>query len=465
MSIQRVILCGCAILAWFGAQENLWAQKKGLIHMPPAIELSNGQKAVFVDIRWAQYKIIVDIDQKVVEVWTNLEFQNWEEGLPIIDLVPNPLAVTMADQQLKTREIRTPDKATYLRVIEANVSPGNHLVQIRHRLTKGVSFGDGSAGLAFWYSDLDDREFLEQFLPTNLEYDLYPMFFRIELRGATQVHRVFTNGKLTALDEGVWNVEFPEHFSASSPFFHLGRESDFEVQATTFASKKGKPLPVIIYGKEGVDIEDFTSRAHETLKELERDYGAFPHDKLVVYAAPSFPGGMEYSGATITNLWALSHEITHSYFGRGLIPANGNSGWMDEAIASWRDANYPRLDDPGYSRANLAKFSPYRRTTTRDAYTKGRNFMGYLDSRIADKKQSGLKVFLGEFLREKLFQPITTNTFQLALEAYMSDTLGDEFNQYVYDANHVWGLQSVEPLAPRSPYHPRIDFSQWIELL
>jgi hypothetical protein len=63
---------------------------------------------------------------------------------------------------------------------------------------------------------------------------------------------------------------------------------------------------------------------------------------------------MEYCGATMTDPGALGHELTHSWFARGVMPANGNTGWIDEAVASWRDDGYPRASRaPNRSAVNL----------------------------------------------------------------------------------------------------------------
>ena len=78
------------------------------------------------------------------------------------------------------------------------------------------------------------------------------------------------------------------------------------------------------------------------MRELEQTYGPYPHEALLIYCTGNISGGMEYAGATMTSLEALGHEITHSWFARGVMPANGNAGWIDEAIARWRDRGYPR---------------------------------------------------------------------------------------------------------------------------
>lgn len=132
----------------------------------------------------------------------------------------------------------------------------------------------------------------------------------------------------------------------------------------------------------------------------------------------------------MTSLHALGHEITHSWFARGVMPANGNAGWIDEAIASWRDQGYPRaaaavLRPP----ANLAGFSPYRRHTPSESYEMGSLLLSELDLLFGG---AGLRPLLARLFRERRRQVITTPLFQSFLEEQTGMALAPIFNRYVY---------------------------------
>lgn len=444
------------ICLWLFCSTAVQAQK-GYILPPPSFDVGNGAQGIFINILWARYTITFDVEHAQVVALTQFEFQNWDEGAPLFDLVPEPIEITLDGERVQSRVIKTPDRETKLRLIDSVVSKGNHMVTIRHRLTQGVKFKGDRVNSGFWYSDLDDRQFLEQFLPSNLEFDTYFVSMRVRVIGTTIEHVLLTNGVVTPINENEWQIRYPEFYNTASLFFHLGPRDEFQISQTEFKSVSGKVLPVIVYSKsESVDLDSFATRSHATLQELERDYGSFPHEKLIVYANPQFDGGMEYAGATITNLWALSHEITHSYFGRAVMPANGNAGWIDEAVASWRDARYPRLQDPGYSSGNLARFSAYRRTTTEDAYTLGRNFIGYLDNLFA-QRGSSMKAFLRDLVAKRAYEPISTPFFKSWLEAAYGAKMDDDFRQYVY--NREAALWDDEEKSPRNPYHPRLSQS------
>jgi hypothetical protein len=133
----------------------------------------------------------------------------------------------------------------------------------------------------------------------------------------------------------------------------------------------------------------------------------------------------------MTSLGALGHEITHSWFARGVMPANGNAGWIDEAVARWRDRGYPRYSaaSPHRPPVNLAGFSPYRRHTPREPYALGSLLLTELDRLFSP---DGLRPILARLFRERQRQLITTPLFQAFLEQQTRVSLESIFNRCVY---------------------------------
>src|SRR5690606_28199516 len=115
--------------------------------------------------------------------------------------------------------------------------------------------------------------------------------------------------------------------------FHLGETGRFVERSAVYHGLE-KEIPVLVYSPRSDLADSGLARALSVLAELEGTYGPYAHAKMVAYITPD-GGGMEYCGATMTSLWALEHEFTHSWFARGVMPADGNAGWIDEAIASW----------------------------------------------------------------------------------------------------------------------------------
>jgi hypothetical protein len=114
------------------------------------------------------------------------------------------------------------------------------------------------------------------------------------------------------------------------------------------------------------------------------------------------------------------------------MPANGNAGWIDEAIATWRDNGYvQRPPDPDRVPVNLAGFSPYMRHTPMDAYYYGSLLLSELDY-MFEQGGSGLRPMLSKLYLQKRRQQITTEYFKAFLEAESGQDFGPMFSRFVY---------------------------------
>ena len=141
-------------------------------------------------------------------------------------------------------------------------------------------------------------------------------------------------------------------------YFHISEKGRFAIERSVYKGLE-KDIPVVSYTEKRKTAQEAMQRTLEFLAELEADYGAYTHDSMTVYIAGK--GGMEHCGATITSMSALGHEITHSWFARGVMPANGNAGWIDEGTARWRDNGYPTAK--GFTTrtpVNLSSYSPFK---------------------------------------------------------------------------------------------------------
>lgn len=202
------------------------------------------------------------------------------------------------------------------------------------------------------------------------------------------------------------------------------------VREASFTGAK-REIPIKAYGEAPAEVEQALADASEVLRELEQTYGPYTHDSLLIYCTGNINGGMEYAGATMTSLEALGHEVTHSWFARGVMPANGNAGWIDEAIARWRDFGYPRAPNlPARPPVNLAGFSPYRRHTPSESYAMGSLLLSELDQMFS--AGGGLRPVLARLFQEKQRQLISTLFFQTFLEETTGISLGPIFDRYVY---------------------------------
>lgn len=406
---------------------------------PPVINLENN-KLVFSDFQHARYILTYDISKKVATVETHIYFHQAEDGQPAFDALFAIDSAELDGQPVAFDKIGVPavSKKGPIYFSKVSVAAGEHIWKIRSRLSENVLFRPQTVSSSFMMSDLKEPgRYLSTYVPGNLEYDHYAMEFEVTVVGGDPtLQDVLANGDVQKVSDNQWKVTFPEYFTGSSVFFHLLEKNSFDFINTSLVSMDGRTLPVTIFNKKsllGPSTEIYRKATFETIAYLESKWGPFPHSKIVIYGTGALRGGMEYCGATVSNLESLEHELTHSYYARGVMPYNGNAGWIDEAIAMWfakpHDGVPDLLDAMPFSRSFLISGSIYNRLTNDDAYQKGGRLIAHINSLTGDK----LFGMLVDFKNKNLFQSVTSEDFRLFLEGASGISLKELFDRYVYN--------------------------------
>jgi hypothetical protein len=422
---------------------SAWAN----LHLAPPDFNYQEMRATFVDFKKAHYEITYDVRKKLTTVKSRIEFDSRSLGSPLFDLIPDAKNVYLDGMPVSVVEISAPNDSK-LRMVNAVISDGHHVLEMENTIRENVKYLWWKRGVhsAFWIRDLKDRKFLEQYVPSNFEFDQYQMTFVIKFEGNDRVNQdIFTNGEVKEIEKNVYQIDFPSYFTVSCPYFHTtpkGRMRRFDY---TYKSISGREIPMTVYSPWYLKTSSFKRYSLQVMEELEADYGAWAHPRFLAYGTLPGTGGMEHSGATATSLGALDHEMLHSYFAKGVMPANGNSGWIDEAIASWRDYGYQRL--------------VYNRQTDSRSYALGREFMGYLDYRLQDV--GGLKAFLKAYFAAYKHQVITTEHFKNNLEFFSGLDLTSDFNTYIWGEDRAEDKRSLGV----SHHHKALTKKQLLKLL
>lgn len=410
------------------------------------------QRLVWIDIEKATYEITFNHLEKKNNVKTTFYFKTSERGYPIFDLVNKPLGVYINGKAIANEETDTPDFASKVRYAKELLDPGTHKMEIYSEITEGVKYQKKkgvSAG--FFILDLTDRKFLEQYLPTNYEYDQYKMDFHVRILNTDRYHNVFANGDVKTISPFEFKISYPEYYNASSVYFHLVPLTKFKRLYFNYSSIDGREIPVTIYSTLWSTNSIMKKKVIKEIAELENDYGPWPHPRVLVYAH-DISGGMEYPGATMSSLISIGHELQHSYFAKGILPKNGNSGWMDEAIASWKDKGYKTIKKPFYVTFNLGNHSVYTRKTDSHSYKYGRDFIGYLDYILKSNSFSGMKEFLKFYFEKRKYTTVSTQDFIDDLESYSGLPLKDYFDQYIFGISNK--NDDFDDINENSIHHP-----------
>lgn len=421
-------------------------------HTPRSFAVSGG-KAVFADFSEAVYNITYDLNAKTASVVAEIKLETREAGFPIFDSVAVPTSVVFDGAAVTAVETKTPNRETTLRYVNKLTSPGVHTLKVEVPLTSLVKFAANGVSSAFWTSDLSERQFLERYLPANFEFDQVKMTFNVAFVGAKTQQLIYTNGTMTQTKNNVFKISYPSYYTSSSVYFHVVPQGTVNELRFSLKSIDGRNIPSVVYfstSSFGGNLEKLKNKTTEVFHELESDYGPFPHPSITVLQAGS--GGMEYCGATMTDFSALGHELFHSYFARGVMPANGNSGWLDEALASWRDDGYQTLDTLSGS-TGMSSHPYYTRITDTQAYSFGERFMSYLDGKT--KAKGGLKPFMRYMVDKKSFAPLFVEEFIKEMNQFYGISVDADFQRYTFSkttfgqstkSNHVHKKMTVEEM-------------------
>lgn len=424
------------------------------LHLAPPDFNNNYGRAMFVDFERAEYDITYNVKRKKTNVRTRITFKAEKSGQPLFDLIPLPKNATLNGHPVKIVETKAPDGSLLRQVLET-VGPGEHVLEMENTFRKNTRYKllSRKVSSAFWIRDLKYRKFLEQYIPSNFEFDQYKMIFNVKFEGTSRARQdIYTNGEVTEVSPNEYKIEFPEYYTVSSPYFHTTPKGQKKRIDFTYKSIDGRDIPVTVYTSWWSHPRKFQKESIRVFKELEADYGPWGHKSFVAYETFPGTGGMEHAGAAQTSFGALDHEMLHSYFAKGVMPANGNAGWIDEAIASWRDKGYQRKPRPEFTGSDLGAHSVYQRNTDSRAYVLGNEFMSYLDYRLQD--MGGLKAFLKGYFHAYKHTVITTEHFKNNLEFFSGLDLTDDFNTY------IWGENSSKDnhlLMEENPVHGPID--------
>lgn len=417
----------------------------------------NGESYAPADFEKMNLDLRFLVTEFVAHGFAQIEFHATTDGFAYF-LSEAPVSTALLNGnpvQITTR--LDPDKLNQLHVIQKPLRKGElYRLQVNYKLpTRRVSFQNGGANFLTSMADIGKGNFFEAYAPSSFEYDAFSLKMSLALEGGKAplpAHSLFANGTAKAGSGGTtWEVEFPPYFTASSFYLHLTNTP--LIVFTSAYQGKNKLIPITVYSKD----KELATRAIALLpglfQELELTYGPYAHGSFIAYISGS--GGMEYGGATITSISALGHELTHSWFARGVIPSDGRSGWIDEAIASWRDNEYFRATQLGWRLpTNLGRISAFQRFTVSNSYVDGRNLLSELDLILAG--QGGLRPVLRDFYETWKRKSIRTADFRFFLEEKSGMNFGDLFQKYVYaDTSFTGDSASTDSVFPEGQtLHP-----------
>lgn len=422
--------------------------------LSPKIFEVDGQTLVPMNFEDQRLKITFDISQKTSWATSQIRFRQMKDGRAYFQLSASPFSVKLDGLPVEISEVQDPEQQhqNYWALNRVSLAEGEHVMSLEYELPSNRVTFYPDAGLGFLtdMTDLYQARFFEYWGPASFEQDAFRMVMELEIQNSNIEHQIFSNGQVVQKSPSSWTIDFPDYFTSSSFYVHLTDRKLFVKKGVIAGSQNF--FPVTVYSSSDLLAQSAFDSLPRIFAELERDYGPYVHDRFIAYINPG-GGGMEYSGATITGLNALEHEMFHSWFARGVLPAEGRSGWIDEAMASWRDYGYFQGDTSLYRRpTNLSDYSSYRKSTAPNSYLDGRELLADLDVVFAEF--GGMKVLMRSFFERYQRRVVTTEEFWSFLKLKTAKNIDPYFRRYVFQQGSDISRQAVKDFEQTRSLHP-----------
>lgn len=379
--------------------------------------VTNGIQYAPMDLLSQDLVLTFDATGQTTKGKSVIKFRVKKTGRPYFELLATISNMKLDSQAVSVSSITDPDgQSQSYRSVNQEVSPGKiHTVEFEYQLPSGrVSFTNGGVGFLTDMTDLNGK-FFEYWGPTGFEEDAFAMNLDLKLVNSTSAHALYTNGNVASTGSQDWKINFPNYFSKSSFYIHLTNSTGLTSKKIVYHGLE-KDIPIEVYGITASLVDTAVAQLPKLFAELEGDYGPYAHAKFVAYMNDR-SGGMEYVGATITSVASIDHELLHSWFARSVIPADGRSGWIDEAMASWRDYGYATATSVlQRTPTNLSNYSPFRKSTPSNSYVDGRAIMAELDREF--DAIGGLKPVMKAFFEKYKNKVVTNEEFWSFLQVY-----------------------------------------------
>ena len=426
-------------------------------HAPPVVTI-DALQAVPIDITNLTATFVFDAATQTATADATMSFvMGPQAGHPIFDL-----RQTITDAWLDGTSIAPSNLAHHdfgggldaeLRIVEvpAPLAAGAaHTLRMRYDLglpqaspagsyQPQLTWNGDSLIFGFGFTDLGPGRYVESWLPANLIYDQFGVDLTIELRNSSATHVVITNGSVSPVTTNHWQVNFPNQFTALSHLLEIRAASTVESMSSTQSLPSGNPVTADVWklSTGSANLASTLATIHARLATNESSQGSYVHGSRFV--ALIHTGGMEYDGSTTTSTGALSHELFHSWWGRGLKPASQNDGWWDEAwtVYNGLGASSAVPLNYGNSPVVLSSRNPWNRVTPGGAYSLG---VDVFEGVAHMAGVPALIAAMNSFYDRHAGTPVSTELLEGHLLAATGNTeIVDAFHRFVYGFNDPSG--------------------------
>lgn len=418
----------------------------------PGPKLVDGLMAVPIHIELVTANIIFNGTTKTASCTAEMQFTvGANAGYPYFDIRQTIETATIDGSALAISDLSHHDFGggadAELRILQRWVAADSvHTLVLTYQLTtpnapnaRAIIWEPDSARLSFDFhlSDLNPSRYLESWLPSNLLFDYFPVQLEVEIINSGHAHTLLSNGTVSSSTINHWQIDFLPNFTTCSHML-LIEASDRIVLHTTSATLAGGPTITLELMKMASDTTLNLSNAATTLATYLSDFhssvGTYMHgNRYVAYLASGSTHSMEYDGGTTSQMSALKHEAFHSWWARGMIPAQGEDGWVDEAWTTYNThSGGPNAIPLDMTDSPVALWinNAFKRKTHGSSYSHGANVFSGL---AADLGIATLLSYMSDIYQDHIDRHFTTPEIEAELIRHSGQLhIANYFDRFVY---------------------------------
>lgn len=431
------------------AQSKTSIPSKESLYMPAA-QLIQGKTFVPVNITQSKVSWKISKDLRQIEAEARLEFLVQDTGRPILLLNPNA-QVRMNQKNIAIQKLEAPDfaQSQYYgldQIIEAGVPT---TIQVTYSFNYDPSTTKHILPLEYYA-----HKFVEMGIPANGSYDEFPLELNLSIEDGEK-YEVFANGQVRQLGNGKFKVTYPSYFTSLSFFIDVAPKESVVREERTVQSVDGRQLQVLVYGEDAATnkwISTFAGIIEYTFYEMEKMFGAYPQETIIMKLSDKSVGGGAYAGAMVLSsdyMEHISHELGHSWFLQSVRPARGEDAWIYEGFGNWapmfgyrsgfaKDLNLKDsvvLETGDYKLWATPEMFPLK--GIRNPHQTGSMILASIDQFIktsgSEDLKGGLVPVLAMIAAEKKHQTMSTQDFKNLLEKHTGLDFTELFDFYIKD--------------------------------
>ena len=370
-----------------------------------------------------------------------------QDGYPVFDLRQTISTATLDGIAVPPADIAHHDfgggaNAQY-RILERWLTAGTaHVLALGYTLgtpaapnSRGLVWEPGSARLSFdfFMSDLNPARYLEAWLPSTALWDSFPVMLDVEMTGAP-AHVLISNGTVTPVSANHWSISFPANFAPCSHFLVIEAADRITQHSSSTVLPGGQPVTIELATRtsDGIDLVAAATAIAGHLAANSSGTGPYLHGNryTALLTAPGYHN-MEYDGSTTTANSALAHEVFHSWWARGLVPAQGQDGWLDEAWTSYMTGTPGAvpldMSDPAVT---LWPNNPWVRRTPGNSYSHGSSIFSGIAADLGIGALQGHMAGIYQAKTERHYSTPEIESELIRRSGHMA--IADYFERFVY---------------------------------